>query len=141
MGIGNELNGDDGIGNVLAKEFSQRGWHSIACETVPENFTSIVERERPETLVIVDAADMGIAPGELRIIPHGKLGSAGFGTHGIPLSNLVSHLRGFAGEVVFIGIQPHDTELGSGISPQLESSKNRLIGILKDNDWGSIERL
>ena len=75
MGIGNELKGDDGIGNVIAREFSAPGWKAIACETVPENFTSVIRRERPELLVIVDATDMGLNPGEIRIIPEGRLNS------------------------------------------------------------------
>ena len=141
MGIGNELKGDDGIGNILAREFSEDGWLSIACETVPENFTGVVKRERPKMLVIVDAADMGIMPGELRIIPNGKLGSAGFGTHGMPLSNFVSHLHGFAKDIVFIGVQPAKAELGGGISNAVEMSKNRLIKIIKELDWDSIEKL
>ncbi len=141
MGIGNELKGDDGIGNILAKEFTEKGWLSISCETVPENFTGVVEKDRPETLVIVDAADMGIEPGDLRIIPKARLGSAGFGTHGMPLSNLVSHLQEVVGDIIFIGIQPGNVELGSDISPSVEKSKKRLFRILKEHDWESIEKL
>jgi len=65
MGIGNELNGDDGVGNTLAREFVERGWLAIPCETVPENFVSVIEREKPEVLVMVDAAEMDIEPGDL----------------------------------------------------------------------------
>ena len=141
LGIGNELKGDDGIGNILARGFREKGWISIACETVPENFTGVVERERPETLVIVDAADMGIGPGEMRIIPSGKIGSSGFATHGMPLSHLVSRLQGSAGEIIFIGVQPANVELGSGISPPVEMSRKRLISVLKKRDWESIDKL
>ncbi|MBN2067580.1 MAG: hydrogenase maturation protease, partial [Candidatus Diapherotrites archaeon] len=66
MGIGNELKGDDGIGNAVAREFQGKGWKPVECETVPENFIAIVKRERPELLVIVDAASMGLAPGQFR---------------------------------------------------------------------------
>lgn len=141
LGIGNELKGDDGIGNKLAKGFREEGWMSIACETVPENFAGVIERERPETLVIVDAADMGIEPGEMRIIPNGKMGSSGFATHGMPLSHLVSRLQGSAGKIIFIGVQPADVELGSCISPSVEMSRKRLISVLKKRDWESIDKL
>ncbi len=141
MGIGNELKGDDGIGNILAREFSGDGWLSIACETVPENFTGVIRRERPNILVIVDAADMGLAPGDMRIIPDEKLGSAGFGTHGMPLSSLVSVLDGIADDIIFIGVQPKKAELGDGLSHAVELSKKRLIRIIRELGWGSIERL
>lgn len=141
LGIGNELKGDDGIGNILAKGYREEGWISIACETVPENFAGVVERERPETLVIVDAADMGIGPGDIRIIPTGRIGSSGFGTHGMPLSHLVSRLRASAGEIIFIGVQPANVEMGSSISPQVEMSRKTLISALKNRDWESIDKI
>ena len=34
---------------------------------VPENFTSVIRRAAPKTVVIVDSAEMGIKPGEFRI--------------------------------------------------------------------------
>ncbi|MDP2973757.1 MAG: hydrogenase maturation protease [Candidatus Diapherotrites archaeon] len=93
MGIGNELKGDDGIGNVIAREFKHSEWLSLACETVPENFAAVVKRERPELLVIVDAAEMGLPAGEFRLLPKQKLNSVAFGTHAMPLHFLVSHLE------------------------------------------------
>ena len=141
MGIGNELKGDDGIGNVIAREFKNRDWLSLPCETVPENFTGVVERERPEILVIVDAADMGLEAGEFRLVPHGKLGSAGFGTHGMPLTHLVSNLEKHAGNVMFIGIQPGNTQLGEGISPVVEDCKKRLMKIFESHDWETIKSI
>jgi hydrogenase 3 maturation protease len=141
LGIGNELKGDDGIGNLIAREFSRESmedWLSVPCETVPENFTSIVKKEKPELLVLVDAADMGIKPGEFRIIPTGRLNSGVLGTHGIPLKHLVSYLEEYAGKVVFIGIQPGKIQLGSHISPEVVKGKDRLVKILKSGDLSSI---
>ena len=141
MGIGNELKGDDGIGNLIARQFSHPDWLSLPCETVPENFTAVVKRERPDVLVIVDAADMGIGPGELRIIPHDRLDSDVMGTHGIPLMHLFSYLDKHAGEIIFIGIQPGELRFGEEISPDLEKTKDELIGILGRQDWRAISIL
>jgi hydrogenase 3 maturation protease len=141
LGIGNELKGDDGIGNVMARQFRHPGWLSVPCETVPENFTAVVKRQRPELLVIVDAADMGLEPGELRLVGKEMLGSAGFGTHGMPLRHLVSHLGRHAGRVLFIGIQPGNVELGGKVSRGVERGKDMLIDIVKKEDWDSIKTL
>jgi len=145
MGIGNELNGDDGVGNIIARDFAERrqkGWLSLPCETVPENFTSVVRRERPELLVIVDAAQMGLEPGEFRLVPKQRLGSEILGTHGIPLRHLVSCLGKHAKDILFVGVQPGRVAFGEeGLSAPVEKAKERLMGILRRGDWGMIARL
>jgi len=141
MGIGNELKGDDGIGNIIAREFKHPDWLPLACETVAENFVAVVEREKPELLAIVDAADMGLQPGEFRLLPKKKLNSVAFTTHSMPLRHLVEHLEKSAGKILFIGVQPGKTGLGEGLSSDLEKSKKELIEILQKKDWHKIEEL
>jgi hydrogenase 3 maturation protease len=141
MGIGNELKGDDGIGNRIARQFSAPGWKSISCETVPENFTSVVRRESPELLVIVDATDMGLEPGEMRIIPEEKLNSDVEGTHGIPLRHLVSYLRDSAGKIIFIGIQPKSMEIGDSLSEETLDAGRVLTEKLQKSDFSGIKTL
>jgi hydrogenase 3 maturation protease len=133
MGIGNELKGDDGIGNAIAREFSAPGWKSIPCGTVPENFTSVVRRERPELVVIVDATEMELSPGDFRIIPKESLGSDVMGTHGISLGHLVSYLEELSGGVVFIGVQPGEMRIGSEMSPRVKAAKAVIKSVLKEN--------
>jgi hydrogenase 3 maturation protease len=138
MGIGNELKGDDGIGNLIAREFSSPGWLSLPCETVPDNFTAVIKREKPDVLVMVDAADMGMDPGEVRIIPMSMLDNDVLGTHGIPLRHLVSYLSKHAGKIIFIGIQPGSTTLGENISPELMKAGRDVMDVLKRKDWESL---
>jgi len=145
MGIGNELNGDDGVGNIIARDFAERGqkgWLSLPCETVPENFTSVIRKEKPELLIIIDAAQMGLEPGELRLVPKRRLGSDVLGTHGIPLRHLVSCLGKHAKEILFVGVQPGRIAFGEeGLSAPVEKAKERLMGILQRGEWGKIARL
>ena len=141
MGIGNEMKGDDGIGNVIAREFNIPGWKSIPCETVPENFTSVIKRENPEILVIVDATEMGLGPGEFRQIPKEKLNSDIVGTHGIPLMHLVSYLEEYARKIIFIGVQPKKMDMGGDISQEVGTCKNKLIDILEKRAFDTIRSL
>jgi len=141
LGIGNELKGDDGIGNIIARQFRHDGWKSVPCETVPENFTAVVGRESPDILVIVDAADMELPPGEIRIIPKEKLGAESTSTHRMPLRHLVEHLSEYTKQVVFIGIQPKSQNIGDEVSEEVFRAKKKVMKALEKNDFSFVERL
>lgn len=141
MGIGNEIKGDDGVGNSIAREFSAPGWKSIECETVPENFTAVVKRERPELLVLVDATDMGLEAGEMRILPKERLNAESEGTHSLPLRHFVTHLENHARSIVFIGIQPGKMDIGEEISEEVSEAKKRVLEMLQKADFSGIKQL
>jgi hydrogenase 3 maturation protease len=106
LGIGNALRGDDGVGPYIARTFQHPSWKSIDCGTAPENFTSLVRRERPEQLILVDAADMNLCPGEYRIVPIQCIVDLSFSTHSPSLQLLVKYLTSLLPNVVLVGIQP-----------------------------------
>jgi hydrogenase 3 maturation protease len=139
LGIGNPLRGDDGAGNYVADRFRAAGWVAIDCGTIPENFTGIVRREHPDLLVMVDAADMGLPPGEFRIVRPEDITSVTFGTHALPLSILIGFLSHDAGRVLFIGIQPTQTEMDQPLSDAVREGADRLIRILEEGGLGEIE--
>jgi hydrogenase 3 maturation protease len=131
LGVGNELLGDDGLGPYLARNFAAPGWLALDCGTVPENFTALVKRYRPERLVLVDAAEMSLAPGEFRRLKLEQVDTMFISTHTIPISQLISYLEGYCGEVILIGVQPKRLELGAGLSEEVLRGIERLITILK----------
>ena len=135
LGIGNTLKGDDGIGiyivekvNKYLKEakFTEAKSEVIVinCGTTPENYTSVIRKHNPDTLILVDAADMGLSPGSFRIIPPEKIEVMHFSTHAIPLSVFISYVSEFCGEVVLIGIQPDKMEVGTVLSSKVQRSGN-----------------
>jgi len=138
LGIGNSLNGDDGVGGYIARNLDTVEWISLDCGTVPENFTGPVRRNTPDLLVLVDAADMHLPPGEYRIIPHDLIEEVGIGTHALPLTHLINFLAPVAGEILFVGVQPESLGMGSSLSPKIEKSAKEIIGILKDKRLESI---
>jgi hydrogenase 3 maturation protease len=142
MGVGSEIRGDDAIGTAIARELAalkKSGWLALPCETVPENFAGIVEREKPALLVIVDAANMGIEPGEFRLLPKKRLNSVVFGTHGIPLKQLVARLEKSAGKTLFIGVQPKEIGLSESLSPELEAAKKKILELISKEEWGGLK--
>lgn len=144
MGVGNDMRGDDAAGVEIARKLAGASdWAALDCGTVPEDFTGIVRRENPESVVLVDAAEMGLAPGENRKIPKEKMGVLCLTTHNLPLSVLIEYLEEIvgAGNVHLIGIQPNDLRLGAPMSNEVEVSIQKLAEILKENKWREIPLL
>jgi len=87
LGIGNELRGDDGIGPYVADNLFDDDWLVLNCGTAPGNFTQVVKRHKPELVVMVDAAEMGLQPGQYRRLSlqatHGSIDAATIGISAI----------------------------------------------------------
>ncbi|HJJ27910.1 MAG TPA: hydrogenase 3 maturation endopeptidase HyCI [Methanocorpusculum sp.] len=116
FGVGNALHSDDGAGPFLAHLLEGGTVSAFDCGTAPENFTGIVRRKRPDTLVIADAALMGCRPGEVRRIPADKIHDTAVGTHMMSLAFLAEYLKEDAGEIIFLGIEPLSLADGEGLS-------------------------
>jgi hydrogenase 3 maturation protease len=138
MGVGNELLGDDGVGIYVADRFVAEGWCTLSCGTAPENFTSIIRREQPETLLIVDAADMRLSPGEFRIVMDSAIEDVSIGTHQLPLSHLITYLHRSATEILFIGIQPRTVEMGAEMSADVKKGAEMLMKVLASGRYKDI---
>ncbi|WP_413739082.1 hydrogenase maturation peptidase HycI [Sodalis sp. RH21] len=102
--------GDDGAGPLLADIMTRRpvaGWTVINGGSAPENVVHRVRALRPRRVVVVDAADMSLAPGEIRLIdPRDIAGMFIMSTHNLPLSFVIDQLSADVAEVWFVGIQP-----------------------------------
>lgn len=129
--IGNKEGGDDGIGPYIAKRLKEDSSQDIVldCGTIPENYTGVIKRQKPKTLILIDAAEMNLHPGEIRIIPREKLAKMHFSTHGIPLSVFIKYLEKDVPHIIFIGIQP-ETMQGT-LSHSVKKSGDDLIRMLQ----------
>jgi hydrogenase 3 maturation protease len=85
LGLGNPVGRDDAVGLRVAEALREAEWLSIPAPAL-ENVLGLVEKEKPEKLVIVDAAEMGLPPGTIRRLPLGKGAEMLGSTHGLPLS-------------------------------------------------------
>lgn len=132
FGIGNPLRGDDGAGNHVARHLSADGWMAFDCGTAPENFTAVVRRARPDLLVIVDAVDMGLPAGAVRIVPPDRIEDCGIGTHTLPLTALISFIGDDAGAVIVVGIQPATLDSKEELSPAVREGANALVALIRE---------
>jgi hydrogenase 3 maturation protease len=98
-----------------------------------------VREIKPDLLVLVDAADMRLSPGEFRVVAPEDIDDVAFGTHALPLRLLIDHVRPDAGCILFVGIQPEQTDLGAGLSPAVRRGGRRLAGLIEAEEFDMIE--
>jgi hydrogenase 3 maturation protease len=138
MCIGNREGGDDAVGPYVAEKLKDY-FTVIDCGTTPENYTSIVKKHNPENLIIIDAVEMKLDPGEIRIVPKEKIGVMTISTHGIPISVLIGYLEQFVKNIFFIGIQPKT--MSGKMTDMVKKSANKLVEIIKNNRLEEIVNL
>ncbi len=139
LGVGNRLSHDDGVGPVVATSIDgSSGWIAIDCGTSFENVAGLVLRERPDVLVIVDAAQMGTDPGTVLRLPMGTHDRMLASTHGLPLSFVLGNLKSAARDTAIIGVEPADLSLGEGLSMEVSRAAHALIRHLETEDLDSI---
>jgi hydrogenase 3 maturation protease len=151
LGIGNQLGGDDAAGNRVVDILNQRQRGAKALPTTeimaidvgtaPDSYTSVIRRRRPELLIVIDAADMGLPPGALRTIAPGEIRTLSFSTHLVPLSLFMSYVKEFCGKIVLVGIQPERTKIGTDVSKAVRKSVRRLAEAILDGRIAEIPPL
>ena len=134
--IGNKYGGDDGIGPYVAEKLKKKkisDMSIIDCGTNPENYTSVIKSIRPEKLIIIDAVEMNLKPGEIRLIKKERIGLMHISTHNIPISLLINYLEKYVGEIMFIGIQPK--KMSGNMSLEIKKSSDLLINHIINQDF------
>ena len=108
--VGNNMMGDDGAGPLLAQmcaENPQGNWQVIDGGSAPEIDVVSIRELKPSRLLIVDATDMGLNPGDIRVVDPDDIAEMFLmTTHNMPLNYLIDQLKEDTGEVIFLGIQP-----------------------------------
>ncbi|CAG8999606.1 MAG: Hydrogenase 3 maturation protease [Candidatus Celerinatantimonas neptuna] len=108
--VGNSMMGDDGAGPLLAERLQKSpvaGWQVFDGGSAPETETVRVRELHPQLLVIIDATEMGLNPGEIRQVDPDTIAEMMLmNTHSMPLNFLIDDLRDDVGEIIMLGIQP-----------------------------------
>ena len=148
LAVGNTMNGDDGIGSYIVEQIEQyineaggeadktdtssrhREIMTIDCGTIPENYTSVIRKQRPDRLVLVDAAELGLISGSYRIVKPEHMGVMTMSTHNMPLSLFVSYVSQFCREVLLLGIQPQSMQLNTKLSSELYRAGDEVVTLI-----------
>jgi len=140
--IGNRDGGDDAVGPYIADSLKKEKTDEIKvidAGIVPENYTGKVKECKPEKLIIIDAIDMNLKPGEIRNVSKEKIGVMHISTHGIPTSVLIGYLERYVRNIFLIGIQPE--KMSGEMSRSVLESTDRLIKIIRKKEIEKIKKI
>jgi hydrogenase 3 maturation protease len=136
MGIGNTMRGDDGIGthvvNSLQLDSLSPDVGLFACETTPENFLGPVNEFQPNTILMIDAAELGEPPGSARLVDVREIDDSGLTTHTMSLQLLATMLESATNaKVTLLAVQPKQREFGAEVSPEVSETLSYLTELLQ----------
>jgi hydrogenase 3 maturation protease len=132
LGVGSELRGDDAAGVVAVRALAERS--TLTClegGTAPENYLEKIVALAPATVVIIDAADWGGAPGDVRVFRAAEAGGGAISTHALSLDMIAVYLAERIGvEVMVVGIQPAGFGFGEPLSAPVRAAVERVAAAL-----------
>lgn len=143
VGMGNIMRGDDGLGPKLIEFLKNDRVNAklFDCGTAPENYAIPILTTAADTIIFVDAADMGRPPGEIAVVDLDEISTVSFSTH-CPSPRLFVDLLKTGKDdlnIFFISIQPRSTSLGAHMSPEIIASLELLQdALVKALTWTRI---
>lgn len=135
MGIGNSLKGDDGIGPEVVRRLEGASSLTVlCCEATPENFLGSVIKAHPDTILLVDAADLQAAAGTISLFLSAELPETSFSTHNMSPGGFLGFIRSQLPSVkcLLLLVQPGSCRLGEGLSPAVEQAAKAITSTLKE---------
>jgi hydrogenase 3 maturation protease len=128
LGVGNRLRGDDAVGSLLVEYLQGKvDIPLIDAGDVPENYLGPIEDSGAEVVLVVDATDMGANAGDIAIFDIEQVQEKFVSTHtanlGLMFKVIPPEKRP---QVIVLGIQPGNMELGQGLSEPVQATLERL---------------
>ncbi len=119
---------------MLAKKLRQtvlRDVTVIDAGTTPENYTGIIRRLGPTHVLMVDTAEMGLTPGESRLVKADEIEGFAISTHASPLRVIAKYLSATTqAKVALLAVQPRSLEFGEGLTDDLKNAVNPIAEVL-----------
>jgi len=139
VGVGSTLRADDAAGMEVVTRLMEEyppsaSPYLLFCpgETAPENFSGKIRAFRPTHLLVVDAANVGLKPGEIVEIPPESVGGPAFLSHMLPLRVMINYLAGDTGaKSTLLGIQYRSLAFDGPMTPEIASAVDRLCDALR----------
>jgi len=134
-GIGNPIRMDDFVGTKIVQDL----WgkvsakiYLIECETVPENFMQQIIDLNPTHVLLIDAAILGLKPGNLRLIrPERLMAFPAYSTHALPLRMFCEYLAKMTkANTALLLMEPKKADFGEGLTSEVEASAQKIVGTL-----------
>jgi len=132
-GVGNPFRRDDGVGAKVVQELVGRlpqGWVCLDCGTAPERCLDAAEEIGATHVLLVDAGEMGLQPGAVRLLDEGACYATELSTHRLPLGLLVQLLRTRGRRAAILAVQAVDLGWGEGTTEYVARAASRLADVL-----------
>ena len=138
VGIGNILRGDDGLGSVFIERLTSRlrggiklkGKMEFVCfdaGTTPENYAGKIIKEKPDTILIVDALHLGKNPGDYEILKKEDIAKCGLTTHDLSPNMFIDYLeKETKANIYMLGVQPEAIKMNTGLSEPVIQALNKI---------------
>jgi hydrogenase 3 maturation protease len=129
LGMGNTLRCDDGAGSLLACRIKDKlSFIVYDAGSSPENYLGKIIKDNPATVVIIDAADLGLGAGEFQVLEPENLATTNlFSTHNSSLSLIINYLQShLKADIILLIIQPQNLSFGDNLSPAVSDTLTKL---------------
>jgi len=134
-GIGNPIRTDDFVGVKIVQDLNGKvseRIYLIECETVPESFLQPIVEFNPTHVLLIDAAIIGLKPGETRLIDPERIADfPAISTHMLPLRIFCEYLTATTkAKIALLLIEPKNVEFGEGLTPDVQAGAEKIANIL-----------
>ncbi len=141
LGVGNPFRRDDGIGPAVISHLqSDKALEGVDLLDGGTDGLSLLEYIKEyENALIVDAVEMGMVPGEVRIFSPEEakltIRTDALSTHGFGLAEVIGLMETLeiTTNLCIIGIQAKDISFGEGLSPEISSKIEEILELVKKN--------
>lgn len=136
IGVGDPHSPIDRLGMYAAGEIEKLHLANVQvflAGTAPESITAALRVYRPDHCIFMDAADMGLLPGDIKVLDPGSTQSNLVSSHVLPLSLVMEFIAQDTGSgVTLIGIQPDIVRPDRDLSEQGQDLLNQNLSALTD---------
>jgi hydrogenase 3 maturation protease len=134
-GIGNPIRTDDFAGVKIVQDLQGKvpeRVYLIECETVPESFLQQIVEFNPTHVLLIDAAILGLQPGETRLIdPERVTAFPAISTHMLPLRIFCEYITAATkAKIALLLIEPKNVEFGEGLTPEVQVTAEKIAKML-----------
>ena len=139
LGIGARMRSDDAAGSVLAVRLQGRmPFEVFDAGPSPENYLGKIVRQKPDSVIIIDAVDFGGKPGECRVLEGADVKTANlFSTHNASISLVADYLQNnLTTDIMILAVQPRSVAFGEGLSPEV----SKTLALLEEWFYAAVKK-
>ncbi len=134
VGVGNILRGDDAFGPALIERL--QGQVPAVCldsGTAPENYAGKIIKERPDTVLLVDAVHLSAEAGSWEILEKEDILKSGFSTHDLSPRMFIEYLeQQVTADIYLLAVQPKQLTMGEELSPEMSRTLTEVGDKIKE---------